>query len=599
MMNTLRTNSRLAPALRALIALSVMLLATSASAETAAKLFARAKDAFARQEYEQAARLCWQYIATTSQDDEKHESAQYFLAASLENLNLYHGAVEYYVQVAGTRRTPRLLPRAVAALERIALERPIDEDLVLRDLIGDSDFGGNLTSGLDDFVSYWQGVTNLRRGLASWASERLERIGREGYYYFAALYVASVRLLHPETENGRRSAVESFARLFGPLDLAAALESLRRRGEADSGLADSLKAMINDDNQIDVRFSQLPKNWEVELAMLGFARVKGETAILIERSRETDEEELGRPFAYQVEIGGIPVYRRAPHFERRAPAIQAVAMRRDAVRKIQGKATHALARLLYERERYAAAYDTLGQVPKGTELGSEILLERAWSKYKAGDPHRAMGLLYALDAPVYRHLFAPEKYVLRGLIYRRFCHFRAAKLAARRFHEQWAAALENLRAGVDLKKIKTIRAAALRRGGCRDLFRLLRTLKQEHTAISNLPATWQEAGLTDNLKLLYSRKIDQVEAKLNKCLDISTRVVAEQMLKTEEQANLLEYEVGQAIFQRVTERSVAALRKRAPRVPVSSSRVYYRFGGEYWTQELPNYKFNIEDRCVD
>ena len=41
------------------------------------------------------------------------------------------------------------------------------------------------------------------------------------------------------------------------------------------------------------------------------------------------------------------------------------------------------------------------------------------------------------------------------------------------------------------------------------------------------------------------------------------------------------------------------MRKRAAKVPISSERVYYRFSGEYWTDELPHYKFNIEDRCVD
>jgi hypothetical protein len=80
----------------------------------------------------------------------------------------------------------------------------------------------------------------------------------------------------------------------------------------------------------------------------------------------------------------------------------------------------------------------------------------------------------------------------------------------------------------------------------------------------------------------------------------STKEVAEDMLDAEEQINLLEYEVGQAIFQRVSDAgSQTALRKQAAKIPLSSERVYYRFSGEYWTDELPNYKFNIEDRCVD
>ena len=71
------------------------------------------------------------------------------------------------------------------------------------------------------------------------------------------------------------------------------------------------------------------------------------------------------------------------------------------------------------------------------------------------------------------------------------------------------------------------------------------------------------------------------------------------MLQAEEQVNLLEYEVGQAIFQRLSESgAMTSARKRAARIPLSSERVYYKFSGEYWTDELPHYKFNIEDRCV-
>ena len=94
-------------------------------------------------------------------------------------------------------------------------------------------------------------------------------------------------------------------------------------------------------------------------------------------------------------------------------------------------------------------------------------------------------------------------------------------------------------------------------------------------------------------------KTKQVKDELDRSLDKSTREVAEEMLRAEEQANLLEYEVGQAIFQRLGETSGASVRKFTPSVPYSSKRVYYPFDGEYWTEELPYYKFNIEDRCIE
>jgi hypothetical protein len=574
-------------------------VASAGPAVSPDKLFARAKEAISKEEWSKAADLCFRFLATASKGAEKYEAAQLFLAVALHKLGFYHGAVEYYFQVANTRRSPALLPRAIRALEEIGLHKPIDEGLVLRDLIGDTDFGSSLPRDLADYVYYWQGMTNLRRGLHLWANERFHRIRRIGYYHYLAMYTASVRLLAPGKRKARKAAVENFAHLFGPLDLSSALESLRRRGESDSKLAYALKALINQDNQVRVHYSALPKKWDIELALLGFARISAETAILVKRSKETDEEELGRPFSYQVSIGGIPIYRRAPRYEKRAAMIKEVAKRREAVRKVLGKSRHALARLLYEQKRYAAAYDALGKIPGGTELSSQILLERAWAKYRAGDPHRAMGLLFALDAPVYKNLFAPEKYVLRGLIYRRFCHYRAAKIAARRFRLNYAKTLRAIRRGTALSRIRNVREAALRRG---ETFKLHLFYRSIVTEMRRLPdqKDWKKSGLFRQLARLYKSKRRQIRAKLLRELDFTAKEVGEDMLRTEEQVFLLEYEVGQAIFERVGESSgVAKIRKPASKVPVSSSRVYYRFNGEYWTDELPRYKFNIEDRCVE
>jgi hypothetical protein len=565
------------------------------------KLFARAKDSLSRGEYVQAARLCWKYISRASPGDSKYESAQFFLAQSLQKLGFTHGSVELYFQVANNRRTPELLPRSIKALEAISLEHPFDEGMIIRDLIGDTDFG-DLPGALADFVYYWQGMTNLRRGLGAWASERFTKISRRGYYFFNALYVASVRLLHKGTNAANEEAVTAFARLFGGLDLGSALEAQRRRGEGDTKLGYSIKSLINEDNQINVRFNRMPKGWGVELAKLGLARVAAETEVLLKRAKDTDEETLGLPISYLVHIGGMPIYRRSIRFEDRAPAIKAVAARYQPVHNILGRALHSLSRLLYEQKQFASAYDTLGRIPKGTELSSEVLLERAWSKYKAGNPHRAMGLLYALDAPVFRKLFAPEKYILRALIYRRFCHFRAAKLAARKFRLIHGKALRRIRAGVPLIKIDRVRQPALRRVQSRKLFLFVRLLRNELERLDDYQDDWGQGrnNLRKHLRKLYKQKLNQMKETLDRSMEISTAEVAEEMLQAEEQVNLLEYEVGQAIFQRMSEAAgTAIVRKKAAKVPISSERVYYVFGGEYWTDELPNYKFNIEDRCVD
>ena len=157
-----------------------------------------------------------------------------------------------------------------------------------------------------------------------------------------------------------------------------------------------------------------------------------------------------------------------------------------------------------------------------------------------------------------------------------------------------------IRAGTELFEIRQVRQAALRRVQTRSLFLFLRSLRNEARSLDDYDDWGGSKGLRANLTSLYRSKLRQIKSDLERALEVSTREVAEEMLTTEEQVNLLEYEVGQAIFQRVSDTGGGAkARKKAAKVPVSSERVYYRFNGEYWTDELPRYKFNIEDRCVD
>src|SRR5512136_1351147 len=102
--------------MKARVLLLVALLALPC-ASARADLFSQAKDAFGRNAYQEAAALCYRFIVGAKQGAEKVESAQFYLAASLEKLGYYHGAVEYYFQVANNRQTPELLPRALRSLE--------------------------------------------------------------------------------------------------------------------------------------------------------------------------------------------------------------------------------------------------------------------------------------------------------------------------------------------------------------------------------------------------------------------------------------------------------------------------------------------------
>src|SRR5262249_38319604 len=84
---------------------------------------------------------------------------------------------------------------------------------------------------------------------------------------------------------------------------------------------------------------------------------------------------------------------------------------------VRARALHQRARLLYDRGKWDEAYADLDKVDLRYEPGGEILMEKAWAKYRGRDFRTALGLLHALGAPSYVDRFLPERYLLRSLIF--------------------------------------------------------------------------------------------------------------------------------------------------------------------------------------
>ncbi len=259
------------------------------------------------------------------------------------------------------------------------------------------------------------------------------------------------------------------------------------------------------------------------------------------------------------------------------------------------------ARLLFESSKPAEAIAEYRKVGKTRDApGGRVLLERAWSHYRDGAYHDSMGLLYALGAPAHRELFLPEQYVLRGLIYQRFCHFRAAKGAVGAFRERYAAAIEQLRLGKEPREVPEVVRAAEERPTLAGLVRVRRAIAMERTTLAGKLGALSEGGLGAHLTHLYGMLEGRSDAQYRLSLDRTGHDVAEELLEALEQANLLEYEVGVSIHRRVQDAGGRDYRgARAEDVPLDGSMTYYRFDGEFWTDELPDMRFLIQDRCVE
>lgn len=269
-----------------------------------------------------------------------------------------------------------------------------------------------------------------------------------------------------------------------------------------------------------------------------------------------------------------------------------------APREVKNEARIAAARLLYEKGEYEEAqklYDSV-ELPALDPGRAQIYLEKAWTHYHRGEVSDAMGLLLALDAPSYREVFLPEKFLLRALLFKDHCHYLPAKRAAREFTRRYRASLRAVRERSRLEEDpKLLRAAFEQNARASAAHALLERLKEERDALGAWAGRFQESGLLAQLHTIYGRAIDEATRQREALLHEAVLATADDLLRYEEQVRLLDYEVGLDLYKRLRKGQAQAAAEQRPFV--GEDEVAFSFDGEYWNDELRDYRFALDSRC--
>jgi len=256
--------------------------------------------------------------------------------------------------------------------------------------------------------------------------------------------------------------------------------------------------------------------------------------------------------------------------------------------------TRSLARLAYEREAFDEAlvhYEALRTLAADD---AALLLEMAWTHYWLGDARRVLGLLIAMDAPVHRGTVQPERYVLEALALRRLCQYDAARGAARRLRRRYGPVLQQLRAGVPPHDIPALRDAARAQAPPGSAPRLVARMLEEQRMLASLPL---HRDVEERLSEMYARGLDRARQVEDRELPVLAGRLAEQLLAADEGTQLVVHELGVAML-RGRRRPDGVAERPARPVPVGSDHAYFRFDGEYWTDELDSIFVYAEDRCL-
>ncbi|MBI5529263.1 MAG: hypothetical protein HY897_23305 [Deltaproteobacteria bacterium] len=268
---------------------------------------------------------------------------------------------------------------------------------------------------------------------------------------------------------------------------------------------------------------------------------------------------------------------------------------KDLPVELEIKARRSLARLHFEGGEYRKAleqYEALKQLAPGDP---ELVLEMAWASFHLNDIQRALGLLIALDAPVYRDLIAPERFLLEALCLQRLCQFDLSRRAAVRLRERHGRAIDDIYSGRPLMESEDLRAAARLKSGGPPSTKLSKLVLREKRSLDRLSERLSP-DLAKTLSGIYAAGVNEAARREAGELKRGVAQVARELLDAEEGVRLLLHELSVALQR--GQRRAEGLGAGREAADSAAHVVRYRFDGEFWTDEIDDLLVLVEDRCV-
>ncbi len=264
----------------------------------------------------------------------------------------------------------------------------------------------------------------------------------------------------------------------------------------------------------------------------------------------------------------------------------------DAPEELKDEARITLARILYEQEQFETAYQVYQELKKPSVQQARYLLERAWNQYRLGNPEKAMGLLYAFEAPLFWRHFTPEYFILKSFIYKDVCHYRQALAVVEEFKDRYQRSLEAIYRRRDIAENRSLLLVMMEKRKIKRLYEFLETLEAERTTIARVP----DEGLRQHLAKIYRLQIEQTSTQLKELVESEYERLASDLLRYEEEAHLLEYEIGLDMYQRASDYHYDGKQQTVDGEPKKSV-VVFPFQGEFWNDELKDYQVKLENKC--
>lgn len=296
-----------------------------------------------------------------------------------------------------------------------------------------------------------------------------------------------------------------------------------------------------------------------------------------------------------------------------------------------------IARTLYQAKMWPEAVDFYKDVPKNHELYKNALFEQAWAQFRDLRFRAALSTIENLQTPFYDTYFDPESLLLRIIILLYVCHVDDLESSVAAYEKNfrpiskllsdWETDKKTQAANLKLiseanTNLKYLQAGLQKKYDSKIPFFIMRTaLSSPHlkTHLHNLKTLQTEKNkfrkttLAKNKSFskfaerIFSNRIKTVQKKMSEGFVKYIEQTKRQMDDYNQQFDLVKYEalnVRKNYFKltaSMTEEQKAKLTSVADKRDfyTENGYRYWPFEGEYWIDEIGNYQFIGQNRCLN
>ena len=288
----------------------------------------------------------------------------------------------------------------------------------------------------------------------------------------------------------------------------------------------------------------------------------------------------------------------------------------------------ALARIAYEVGNYDGAVYYYRKIPKGSVKVGEALFEAGWTYFLQGNYRNALGVFHGLHSPYLSYRYLPELFILEATAYLNLCNFNEAREAVEVFNDQYASQAvpikQFLAANPTPQRLYSgfVQAANGDAGaglprmfvnavlGHVEFYNLHKALTAIDRELDVLRVEGQRLGpygqqLLARAQRQRERLVIETGIKVQQILKHADSELTDLQIKATEvtfeidsaEKDALSEEVQLAYREGRLEEKAASRDRNAARLLVGSQVEMWPFEGEYWEDELVNYKAFVQEAC--